>query len=188
MTTDWNKPANSDAYTTVLGSINDKALSCGKILTSGDSNKVSGLKNYNTTTNCFENYNGSSYDKLGLGTSWTPTITGGGSMTISGTPTIQLAKYWRHGANGDLLSLHIDFYCVTAGSAAPELNFSLPSGFSQNGVIFTPVILKVSGGPELGGCLLNGTVGTLYRSPFYTNWPIGANQGTHFGAFLTFEL
>lgn len=64
--TDWNKPVLTDTWATFLSGLLGRDLSAAKLDYSADTNIPSNVVGYNTSTNKFERYNGSSWANLGF--------------------------------------------------------------------------------------------------------------------------
>lgn len=64
---DWNTPTGSSLYTNVLTNLKDRDLSAIKMQEgTTETNLPSGAKRYNTSTNKFETWNGTTWSNLGL--------------------------------------------------------------------------------------------------------------------------
>lgn len=61
---DWNKPADGDGYTTILGAIRSAFGNLGKMVFTGDSNIPTGFIAWNNSTGQFEKYNGATWDVI----------------------------------------------------------------------------------------------------------------------------
>lgn len=61
-TVNWDEPTNSKPYDTVLSSLTDRSLNAAIMDFSGDSNKPTGLIQWDNTNRNFERWNGTSWD------------------------------------------------------------------------------------------------------------------------------
>lgn len=115
----------------------------------------------------------SAYDPVGSWTTWTPTVTGGGSMTVS-SPVFQLAQYLRA---GPIVYISMEWTATLGGTASNNVQLTLPvvvvgnrtNGVSINGVSGT----ALQAGVALFG---NPSAGIMSVYPSTTNYTLGATQ------------
>lgn len=58
---DWNQPTNASAYTGVLTTLNEKVANSAKMDYTGDTNLPTGIKRHDSSTNRFQEWNGSTW-------------------------------------------------------------------------------------------------------------------------------
>ena len=103
-------------------------------------------------------------------TSWTPTITASGSMTISST-SINLARYY---VLGKTLFFQIDVSFTTGGTASTGVYISLPVNSKYNSVNTSAYILD-SGARSLGHVTTGGNVLETFKVDI-SNWGLSSGQ------------
>lgn len=103
-------------------------------------------------------------------TDWTPSYSGGSSMTFTSVTT-NVARYK---TIGKTLFVDILFQGTTGGTAAEWINFTLPSGITPKSSIYTPAYLYDSAS-EIGYLRTDGTA-TVRFYKTSGNWGLGAGK------------
>ena len=110
-------------------------------------------------------------------TSWTPTITASGSMTVSGV-VINYAKYIQEGKRVTI-KLRATFTTVTPAST--DIIFTLPVNISTDGEVLVAAVSDPSG---IAGFAQRNSSTTIYvRRYDSANWSIGASRGFFVNGF-----
>lgn len=110
-------------------------------------------------------------------TSWTPTITASGAMTI-GSTVITYAKYCRMGS---MVFIKARATFTTGGTANTDVIFTLPVNISTDGEVLAAAVSDPSG---LAGFAQRNSSTTIYvRRYDSANWSLGASRGFFVNGF-----
>lgn len=112
--------------------------------------------------------------------SWTPTVTGSGSMTISGL-TVAFARYLQLGS---IVFFTLNISCTTGGTAGQDIQISFPI----NSSIVTDAIAISGNGVPAGGSLQSLVSFASYGAQQFlarivANWPAGAQTAIRLSGF-----
>jgi hypothetical protein len=111
--------------------------------------------------------------------SWTPTITALAPMSITGTPTVNYAKYT---IMGPWMFIEVDVAFATTGTASNTVYFTVPSGYVRASSYETMAgKYYPNGGSSSVAMIQQGpTTSTFMVRPYdLSNWPIvGTNSNT----------
>jgi len=105
---------------------------------------------------------------------WTPTVTGGGAMTIASV-VIALARY---NVSGGVFSFEVNLTCTTGGTASTDINIVLPTNVTTVSSNVPCTLVYVDGGSQTVGFGLFNVPGTVVvcRKSGMGNWGLGAGR------------